>query len=62
MRILVDKEGEQVVRKLCDIALRSAGIENLNGVISILNTIEIEPLDLQSKEKVQPNEQKSEIK
>jgi len=42
MKIIVDKEGSQVMRQLCDIVLKATGLQNLGGVVNILNSIEVD--------------------
>ena len=36
MIIEADKEGVEVVKQLCDIALKQGGIQNLKGVTEVL--------------------------
>lgn len=43
MIIKVDKKGEDVIQQLCDLALKQGGIQNLNSVNTILNTMEVIP-------------------
>lgn len=43
MKILVDREGRKAVRQLCDIALKSAGMQNLNPVNMILRSVTMLP-------------------
>ena len=40
MQIIADKDGIQAIKALCDIALRHSGIENLNGVNMVLQSLE----------------------
>ncbi len=39
MEIKADDEGIKALTKLCDIALRAGGIENLNAINSITSSI-----------------------
>ena len=39
MRILVDSDGREAVRQLCDVALRVNGLANLDGVNTILGSV-----------------------
>lgn len=41
MIIRVDEEGKSVITQLCDIALRTNGIANLNSVNDILSKVEV---------------------
>ncbi len=47
MKISVDKEGAQVIQGLCDIALKSLGIQGLKDVTRILESVRVdeEPAD-----------------
>ena len=42
MKINCDEEGNKALLQLCDIALKSGGIQNLQGITQILNAIKIE--------------------
>ena len=42
MVILVDKEALSVMNQLCDIALKSGGIQNLDGVNRILGCVKVD--------------------
>lgn len=42
MVIKADKEAADAIKQLCDIALRSGGIQNMEGVIAILRSIKLE--------------------
>ena len=39
MNIAVDKEGRRIIEQLCDIALKTAGIQNLAAVTQILQSL-----------------------
>jgi len=39
MEIEADEEGVQVIQKLCDIALRSGGLQNMNAVEEIMAAV-----------------------
>ena len=41
MLIFVDKEGKEAVIGLCDVALRTAGIQNLEGVTKIIQSVRL---------------------
>lgn len=43
MKIKVDKKGQEAIQQLCDIALKSGGIQNLNGINTILVSMELLP-------------------
>jgi len=58
MKIIVDGEGAQVVRQLCDIALKATGIQNLGGVVNILNTMEVD-LNLGKSSEVEDDEKEN---
>lgn len=38
MVIKVDEKGKEMIRQLCDIALKAGGIANLDGVVTILQS------------------------
>lgn len=40
MKIKADKEGVNVIKGLCDVALKTAGIQNLEVVNSIIDGLE----------------------
>jgi hypothetical protein len=40
MVIKVDAQGREMIKQLCDIALRHGGIANLQGVMMIVNSME----------------------
>lgn len=42
MVINTDEDGKQALIQLCDIALKSGGLQNLQGITQILNAIKIE--------------------
>ena len=50
MIIQVNDEGKKAIEGLCDIALKVAGLQNLNKVIQILQTLR--PIPPQSAEPV----------
>lgn len=39
MIIIVDKEGRNLIQQMCDLSLKTGGIQNLQGVLSVLNTM-----------------------
>jgi len=41
MIINTDKEGKELIVQLCDIALKMGGLQNLQGVNNILQTIKL---------------------
>lgn len=43
--IKVDEQGNDALKQLCDIALKFGGITNLQGVVSILQSIKLEVPD-----------------
>lgn len=42
MKIVVDTDGKQAVEKMCDICLRTGGLNNLQPILQILNSIEMQ--------------------
>ena len=42
MKILCDEDGKNVIVSLCDIALKSGGIKNLEAINAILGTVKLE--------------------
>ena len=42
MYIVADKEAKEAIRLLCDIALKVGGVENLEGVKAILDSVQLE--------------------
>ncbi len=40
MKILTDKEGAEFIRELCSLALKAGGIQNLESVSKMINSIE----------------------
>ena len=54
MEIKADKEGMEAVTKLCDVALKTGGLGNMNAVSQILAGLEsipeVEPLPEKIKE------------
>ena len=41
MILRVDAEGQKAVNDLCDIALKSAGLQIINGVLAVLRGVEV---------------------
>ena len=41
MIIKADKEGKDILVQLCDIALKTGGLHNMNAVQGILNSIQL---------------------
>ena len=54
MIINVDQEGRKAVQQLCDIALKSAGMQNLNPVNMILRSVKLLPASVVNEETPQP--------
>jgi len=46
MKIIVDKEGRSIIEQMCDVALKTGGIRNLNPVIMVLEKMSdyVEPV------------------
>ena len=42
MEIKADKEGKEAIRMLCDVGLKVGGLQNLQGVLQVLNCIKEE--------------------
>ena len=40
MKIYADKEGKEVIVQLCDIALKTGGLQNLNGINNVLTSLQ----------------------
>lgn len=40
MKIIADKEAKIVITQMCDVALKSGGLKNLNGITDVLNSME----------------------
>ena len=55
MKIIVDTEGKQAISGLIDVALKAAGLQNLNAVNAVLNSLEdyVEPKGKDEKEQCQ---------
>lgn len=51
MKIKVDKQGNEAIHQLCDIALKTSGIQSIQGVTQILHSIEVEPDPKEEDEK-----------
>ena len=52
MKVEVDEEGRKIITDLCDVALRSGGIQNLQAIINILNEIrEEKPMEKPKQKK-----------
>jgi hypothetical protein len=45
MVIRVDAEGNKAIQQLCDVALRTGGMNNFGGVVQILNAVLVEGND-----------------
>jgi len=41
MKITADKEGQEAIKQLIDIALKQGGLQNYNAVGTILNSISL---------------------
>lgn len=48
MRILADADGKKAIESLCDVAVRSGGLNNIQAVQMILNIVE--PVTEEDKE------------
>jgi len=55
MDIQADKEGLKAIQQLCDVALRSNGLNDLNGINTIINSAS----ELKEKESPKKEEKKS---
>ena len=56
MIIQVDKEGENIIQQLCDVALKQGGIKNLNAINKTLSSLKvIEEPKLEDKNNKEPN-------
>ncbi len=45
MKIVCDsQETATILKQMCDIALKAGGIQNLQGVVAVLNSIEVKPI------------------
>jgi len=42
MVIKVDMEGQEMVKQLCDVALKAGGLNSLDGVMHVLRSIKLE--------------------
>lgn len=40
MKIIVDAEAKNLIQQLCDVALRSGGLRNMEFVLTVLNNME----------------------
>ncbi len=49
MIIKADEQGQEAIKQLCDLALKATGLSNLQGVIQILNSVQLE-----KKEEIKP--------
>jgi hypothetical protein len=55
MKIIVDKEGESIIKQFSDLALRAGGLQNLTMVQVVLQSMKVE---VDEKKKVNLNEVK----
>ena len=51
MKIIVDKEGREILTQMADLSLKTGGLNNLNGVMNVLNSME----DYQDPKKEEKN-------
>jgi hypothetical protein len=51
MIIECNKEGREAIEKLCDVALKAGGINNLQAVLEILQKAQIKEIDVPSAKK-----------
>ena len=56
MVIQVDQEGRSAIQQLCDIALKSAGVQNLNPVNKILRSVVLLPIPEGIKQEINQSE------
>lgn len=42
MKIIVDEQGKQMLQQMCDVALKAGGLQNMQAVLSVLNSIKLE--------------------
>ena len=42
MIIKVDEDGAKIIQSLCDLALKSGGIQNFKMIAEVLNSVKIE--------------------
>jgi len=58
MKIIVDKEGRSMIEQMCDVALKTGGIRNLNPVIMVLEKMSdyVEPVANAEAEACTPEE------
>lgn len=43
MKILADEKGREAIQMLCDIALKSGGLQSMQGIQLILNSLKLLP-------------------
>ena len=55
MRIQVDAEAKKVIESLCDVAVRSAGLQNLPVVNNVMATMKILPVNLLADSEKKPD-------
>lgn len=55
MQILADQEGQKTIQALCDIALKSGGIQNLPHINRVLSSVKPLPTEEKPKEVPVPN-------
>ena len=41
MKIACDKKGKEAILQLCNIALKTGGLQNMQGVSEVLNSIKV---------------------
>ncbi len=50
MIIEVDNDGFEAIKQLCDIALRQGGMNNLQGIQIVLNSVSLKNKDVMTEE------------
>jgi hypothetical protein len=56
MKIIVDKEGESIIKQFSDLALRAGGLQNLQMVQVVLQSMKVDAIE--EKKKTNLNEVK----
>ena len=60
MQIKVDKEGAEVIKQLCDVALRAGGLSNLGAISRVLTCLDHPDKPKQEPVPETPDEDKKE--
>jgi hypothetical protein len=50
MVIKVDMEGQEMVKQLCDVALKAGGLSSLDGVMHVLRSVKLEKEELNKED------------